>query len=138
MIKTREQEYAAKIYDQVERVKSKPKQFRDEYKTSAKNLAFLIRSAGLVQALYFTQTRNKASELLITHLVVVIEKPSEPLTESQLETLTKSFLEKVRTTQINEYMFLTEKCLLALKWYKRFVDIHIKDTSEVKENDNEA
>ena len=130
MIKTREQEYAGKIYDQVERVKSKPKQFRDDYKTSAKNLAFLIRSAGLVQALYFTQTRNKASELLITHLVVVIEKPLEPLTDDQLETLTKSFLEKVRNKPINEYMFLTEKCLLALKWYKRFVDIHIKDKDE--------
>jgi CRISPR type III-B/RAMP module-associated protein Cmr5 len=138
MIKTREQEYAAKIYDQVEEVKSKSKQFKDEYKTSAKNLAFLIRSAGLVQALYFTQTRNKASELLIKHLVVVIEKPTEPLTENQLETLTKGFLEKVRTTQINEYMFLTEKCLLALKWYKRFVDIHIKDKDEKSSTKNEV
>lgn len=145
MIKTREQEYAAKIYDQVEKVKDKPKQFRDEYKTSAKNLAFLIRSAGLVQALYFTQTRNKASDLLIKNLVVIIEKPTEPLIENQLETLTKDFLVKVRTKPITEYMLLTEKCLLALKWYKRFVDIHLKDKdernstkSEVVNDDNEA
>jgi CRISPR type III-B/RAMP module-associated protein Cmr5 len=125
MIKTREQEYAAKIFDQVKNVKGKG--FQDDYKTSAKNLAFLIRSAGLVQALYFTQTRNSGSETLIKHLANVIEKPTENLSDNELKSLAESFLEKVRTKPINEYLFLTEKCLLALKWYKRFVDIHIKE-----------
>ena len=125
MIKTREQEYAAKIYDQVEKVKGKG--FQDDYKNAAKNLAFLIRSAGLVQALYFTQTRNSGSETLIKHLANVIEKPTESLSDNELKSLAESFLEKVRTEPINKYMFLTEKCLLALKWYKRFVDIHIED-----------
>ncbi len=130
MIKTREQEYAAKIYDQV-KDEVKGKSFQDDYKTSAKNLAFLIRSAGLVQALYFTESRNDGSKRLIKHLKDTLGN--------------QSLLDDARNKSINEYMFLTEKCLLALKWYKRFVDIHIKDKyernsskSEVEKDDNEA
>ena len=129
MIKTREQEYAAKIYDQVEKVKGKG--FQGDYKTAAKNLAFLIRSAGLVQALYFTESRNDGSKNLIQHLKDTLKN--------------QSLLDDARNKPINEYMFLTEKCLLALKWYKRFVDIHINDKdernsskSEVEKDDNET
>ena len=28
--------------------------------------------------------------------------------------------------EINDYVFLTEKCLLAMKWYKRFSKIHLE------------
>ena len=140
-MKTREQDYAATIYDQVKNVKGKG--FQDDYKNAAKNLPFLIRSAGLVQALYFTQTRNTGAETLIKHLAKVMEKPTETVADNELKALAESFLEKVRTKPINEYIFLTEKCLLALKWYKRFVDIHIEDKdkknatkNEVKEDDN--
>ena len=141
MIKTREQDFAAKIYDQVKKIKGKG--FQDDYKNAAKNLPFLIRSAGLVQALYFTQTRNEGAKTLIKHLANTIEKPTETLAENELKTLAENFLAKVRTKPINEYIFLTEKCLLALKWYKRFVDIHIEDkdrrttaNSEVKKDDH--
>ena len=140
-MQTREQTYASTIYDQVKNVKGK--NFQDDYKNAAKNLPFLIRSAGLVQALYFTQTRNTGAETLIRHLANVIEKPTETLADNDLKTLAENFLEKVRTKPINEYIYLTEKCLLALKWYKRFVDIHIEDkdkrktaNSEVKKDDN--
>ena len=78
-MKTREQEYAATIYTQVEGVKGKS--YQSDYKNAAKNLPVLIRSAGLVQALYFTQTRNPGSEALIKHLANVIEKPHETLSD---------------------------------------------------------
>lgn len=141
MIKTREQDFAAKIYDQVEKVKGKG--FQDDYKNAAKNLPFLIRSVGLVQALYFTQTRNEGAKTLIKHLANIVEKPTETLAENELKALAENFLAKVRAKPINEYIFLTEKCLLALKWYKRFVDIHIEDKDkrtttnrEVKKDDH--
>jgi CRISPR type III-B/RAMP module-associated protein Cmr5 len=136
MIKTREQDYAAKIYDQVGKVKGK--NFQDDYKNAAKNLPFLIRSAGLVQALYFMQTRNEGAKTLIKHLANIIEKPTETLAENELKALAENFLAKVRTKPINEYIFLTEKCLLALKWYKRFVDIHIEDKDKKTAINNEV
>jgi vacuolar-type H+-ATPase subunit H len=149
-MRTREQDYAAKIYDQVKSVKNqiesakqqvkkieeqleeaaentdlkkqhrkskkdvkKAEKVAEEYKTNAKNLAFLIRSAGLVQALYFTDTRNEGSRKLIQDLKTALGN--------------QNLLDDARNKPINEYMYLTEKCLLALKWYKRCVDIHIKD-----------
>lgn len=84
-MKTREQEYAATIYTQVEGVKGKS--YQSDYKNAAKNLPVLIRSAGLVQALYFTQTRNPGSEALIKHLANVIEKPHETLSDNELRAL---------------------------------------------------
>lgn len=125
-MKTREQDYAATIYDQVKN-DVKGNDFQDEYKTHAKNLAFLIRSAGLVQAVYFTDSRMS---LLIEHLAQVIEKKEENETNEQHK---KNFLEIIRKADINSYIYLTEKSLLALKWYKRCVDIHIKD-KRTKEN----
>lgn len=136
-MKTREQEYAGTIYTQVERVKGKPKQFRDEYKTAAKNLAFLIRSAGLVQALFFTYTRNNASETLINDLVVAVQKSRLDLSKTEQETLTNNFLNAVRNEDLLKYIYLTEKCLLALKWYKRCVDIHLKDDKQQNSNEVE-
>lgn len=135
-MKTREQDYAAKIYNQVEKVKGET--FQDDYKNAAKNLPFLIRSAGLVQALYFTQTRNAGAETLIKHLANVIEKPTETLSDDELKILADNFLKKVREMPINNYIYLTEKCLLALKWYKRFVDIHIEDKEQRTARQNEV
>lgn len=135
-MKTREQIYAAKIYEHVEGIKIESENLKEQlrrdednrqlkkqykkslddnadYKNTAKNLPVLIRSAGLVQALYFAKTRNAGSEKLIEHLADAIGN--------------RGLLADSRTETINEYIHLTEKCLLALKWYKRFVDIHIED-----------
>ena len=110
MINTREQRYAAKIHDQVESVKDEG--FKDDYRNMSEKLPVLIRSAGLVQALHFAQTRNDGSKKLIEHLTETIGN--------------QNLLEDARTKPINEYIFLTEKCLLALKWYKRFSKIHLE------------
>lgn len=115
MIKTREQNYAATIYIQVEGVKNDKnlkKQVKDDYKNMSEKLPVLIRSAGLVQALYFAETRNEGSRKLIQHLKATLGNPN--------------LLEDSRTKPINDYIFLTEKCLLALKWYKRFSKIHLE------------
>jgi CRISPR-associated protein Cmr5 len=117
MIKTREQEYAATIYAQVEGVKnddSLKKQDKEEYKNMSKKLPVLIRSAGLVQALYFAQTRNDGSRKLIDHLKQTLANPN--------------LLDDARTKPISDYIHLTEKCLLALKWYKRFSEIHLEES----------
>lgn len=121
-MKTREQKYADKAYNHIkDDVKVKVNSFQGDYKTAAKNLAFLIRSAGLVQALYFTETRNDGSKKLIEHLKDTLDKPN--------------LLDEAREKPINEYMYLTERCLLALKWYKRCVDIHIADDDKRPKND---
>lgn len=117
-MKTREQEYAKTIYEQVRQIKGKS--FQEDYKNSAKNLPFLIRSAGLVQALYFVESRNEGSKKLIEDLQAALGN--------------SDLLEEARKKSINEYMLLTDKCLLALKWYKRFVDIILDGDSTQNQN----
>ena len=112
MIKTREQECAATIYTQVEGVKADGKQDREDYRNMSEKLPVLIRSAGLVQALHFAYTRNEGSKKLIDHL------------KQTLGNL--NLLDDSRTKPISDYIYLTEICLLALKWYKRFSEIHLE------------
>lgn len=111
---TREQIYAKKAYEQVETVSSH--NCRADYKSAAKSLAVLIRTAGLVQAVHFSSTRNDGSKQLIEDLEANIG--------------CAGLLDEARNVEIGSYIRLTDKCLAALKWYKRFVDIHIPDEEE--------
>jgi CRISPR/Cas system CMR-associated protein Cmr5 small subunit len=127
-MRTREQEYAETIYGQTERVKtgvdtiksqfeSDPqnrelkKQLaiavskKEDYLKMSKKLPVLIRSAGLTQALYFAVTRKGGSKQLVEDLAVAIS--------------VTDLLEQSRTSNLNAYIHLTEKCLTALNWYKR-------------------
>jgi len=122
MIKTREQRYAEPIYGKVESFKleadqleaDKKKKLVEEYSAVAKNLPVLIRTAGLVQALYFAATRSEGSKRLI-----------EDLAESLGKRNKSELLDSARTAALDEYIRLTEQCLAALKWFKRFAGVHL-------------
>jgi CRISPR-associated protein Cmr5 len=99
---TREQKYAETIYRQVEAVSAEN---REDYLNMSKKLPVLIRSAGLTQALHFAVTRKGGSKRLVEDLATAISE--------------ENLLEQSRTSNLNEYIHLTEKCLTALNWYKR-------------------
>ena len=106
-INTRNQRYAAKIYDQVQSV---PASQRTAYEGMAHKLPVLIRTAGLAQAFAFVAARGEAAhQLLLDHLVEVIGAGSR-----------ESLLVRSRTDELAKYMRLTEEVLTALLWYKRF------------------
>lgn len=106
-INTRNQRYAAKIYDQVQSV---PANQRTAYEGMAHKLPVLIRTAGLVQAFAFVAARGEAaSHLLLDHLVEVVGAGNRA-----------NLLARSRTDELAKYMRLTEEVLTALLWYKRF------------------
>ncbi len=69
---SREQEYAAKIYEQVHEYPGhlpKESKERKRYGSMAHKLPILVRQAGLVQALEFVRSRNKLPyDTLLEHL----------------------------------------------------------------------
>ncbi len=118
--------FAAKIYDQVSKVKDLPD--HKKYGSMAYTLPILVRTAGLAQALAFVSTRGKNKEnnpydRLLDHLAEVVGEPNRG-----------SFLKKSRESGLSDYMYLTRRTMLALKWYKRFAEsvLEIKPTDQLE------
>ncbi len=128
---SREQLYAATIYEQVKAIADaypdeKDKR-RKQYGSMAHKLPILVRQAGLVQALAFVESRGKdPHKQLLGHLAETVGEGNAG-----------QVLDRSRTAGLEDYMLLTEKTLLALKWYKRFAQsvLKVKPTDEVEEEE---
>jgi CRISPR-associated protein Cmr5 len=77
----------------------------------AHKLPILIRTAGLVQALEFVNSRSKkpVQLRLLEDLATTIGQGSND-----------AFLSHARSASPGEYMRLTQQAMAALLWYKRF------------------
>ena len=117
-MQTRDQEYAALIFEQVKSVAIGDQK---KYGAMAHQLPILVRTAGLAQALVYADSRSKdAVDLLLTHLAVAMKMGDK-----------NNLLVSSRSVDITEYIRLTNGVLKALLWYKRFAQsvLHI-DASE--------
>lgn len=104
---TRNQEYAAKIFEQVMRVGEEQ---RRKYGSLAHRLPVLIRTAGLAQALAFVDARgDTAGKILLDDIAAILKLENK-----------EKLLECSREAELPEYMRLTRYVLIALTWYKRF------------------
>lgn len=102
-MRTRNQEYAAQIFEQVTQVGEDE---RKKYGSLAHRLPVLIRTAGLAQALAFVDARGGAAgERLLKDIAAVVKE--------------EKLLERSREAKLPEYMRLTRDVLAALAWYKR-------------------
>jgi CRISPR-associated protein Cmr5 len=109
-MQTRDQIYAATIYEQVSTIAKQPESERKKYGAMAHKLPILIRTAGLVQALSFVEARGKEiQKRLLTDLKATTE-PNDP----------RSLLMHAQQADLSEYMRLTQQVMAALLWYKRF------------------
>lgn len=123
---TREQEYAAKIYEQVaEEVMPLGPLKQKKYGSMAHKLPVLIRVAGLAQALQFVESRGSDDQkLLLKHLALTLgfrdeEGDNAPKAKGKM-------LNDSRTLSLPAYMHLTQRALAALQWYKRFAQSILK------------
>lgn len=108
-MQTRDQIYAATVYDQVSTVREKEPEYK-KYGAMAHKLPILIRTAGLVQALAFVEARGKEiQKRLLIDLKTTIE-PDDP----------RTLLKHAQQANLSEYMRLTQQIMAALLWYKRF------------------
>ena len=118
-MKTLEQQFAAKIYEQVDQYGDDHQLGSDErkkYGSMAHKLPKLVKTAGLVQALAFVSSRGKdPHKALLEHLAFVVTDNN-----------TGDFLLQSQNAEIQDYIYLTKRTMLALKWYKRFAQSILK------------
>lgn len=107
-MRTRNQEYAVRIFRQVNRVRKElDEDGRKKYGSLSHRLPLLIRTAGLAQALAFVEARGGAAgSRLLEDLAAAVEE--------------EELLSRSRTAELAEYMRLTRNVLAALAWYRRF------------------
>lgn len=107
---TRQQQYASSAHQKVEALTGRDNAFKTRYGSIAHRLPVLIRSAGLAQALAYVDARGKdEGQQLLDDLAEVVGVTNRNTLTSQS-----------RTNALLEYMYLTDQCLDALLWFKRF------------------
>lgn len=122
-LKTRDQRYAAVIYEQVIKLESnKTEEWVKDYGRLANHLPVLVKKAGLAQALSFAEAKSKdedekknkksGDKQLLRDLEEVIRKISG---DANLQLRQKSL-----TAGLSDYLWLTQQVMTALHWYKRF------------------
>ena len=97
----------------------------------AYTLPILVRTAGLAQALSFVESKSKKQESyaqLLNHLAEVVINNKNG----------NEFAKQSRNAGLQEYMYLTRRTMLALKWYKRFAETVLEVTSTTKMEDGDA
>jgi CRISPR-associated protein Cmr5 len=117
-MRTRDQQYAAAIFQQIEHdIEPQPRSHQKKYGSMAHKLPVLIRTAGLAQGLAFVESRGtEEHRLLLDHIAQVVGLTSR----SELAERSRS------TVELADYMLLTRKVLAALAWYKRFAQSVLK------------
>jgi len=127
-MKTLEQEFAKQIYDQVKAYGDLyPKEdlgknkVRKQYGSMAHKLPILVRTAGLTQALAFVDSRKEPQRDLLKHIAGVVAGCEKD-----------EFLRMSREAELQEYVYLTRRTMLALKWFKRFAQsvLEVEATDE--------
>ncbi len=109
-MQTRDQKYAATVYEQVTKIKKEEEKHYKRYGAMAHKLPVLIRTAGLAQALEFVNSRGKKEQKqLLNDLAITIEQQD-----------TSALLNRARRSELSAYIRLTQQVMAALLWYKRF------------------
>ncbi len=113
-MKTIEQQFAAAVYPRVKAYESENDKAKKRYGVMAQKLPVLIRTAGLAQALAFVEAKATGSN----------EKPYQQLLNDLATVLNfqdrDTLLTQSRESQLDGYVHLTRRALLALTWFKRF------------------
>jgi CRISPR-associated protein Cmr5 len=111
-LKTRDQKYAAVVYEQVHQMLEREKSEREDYGRLANHLPVLVKKAGLAQALSFAEAKGgKGDKQLLMDLQTAINK----ISGQQLNLPDRS-----RQAELPDYLWLTQQVMTALHWYKRF------------------
>jgi CRISPR-associated protein Cmr5 len=120
MIRTREQVRAQKAFEHAESLKnSDGRGEKDDYGRYAHKLPILIRTAGLAQAIAFTEAKDRGGALkLLDHLAEQAQACG--LLEGG-KTVNRTVLGAAsRSADLAAYRMLTHEIQACLVWYKRF------------------
>ncbi len=115
-MRTRQQEYALRVFERVQAVLDQEEEFRKKYGSMALRFPVLVQTAGLAQALAFVQARGEAAydQLLNDLALVVMEEDGDAL------------VQRSREADFREYLWLTDKVMTALVWFRRYAQSLLK------------
>ncbi|OQX65126.1 MAG: type III-B CRISPR module-associated protein Cmr5 [Anaerolinea sp. 4484_236] len=123
---TLQQKFATAVHEKVDAYKDEDDS--KKYGVMALKLPVLVRTAGLVQALAFVESRGKQpfDDLLRDLAQVVINENADAAL----------LLSRSRTDDLQGYIHLTRRTLTALDWFKRFAQsiLNVESTDTVEEN----
>lgn len=117
---TREQKYAADIFEKLSKIQKneREKVNAKKYGAMAHQLPILIRRSGLAQALHFVDSRKGDTENLSK------DRSLQQLLDDLAQTVElkdgNALVAHARNATLSEYMRLTQRVMAALLWYKRF------------------
>ncbi len=117
---TREQRRAELVYERLKPYASRDQSYRDNYGSMALRFPALVRSAGLVQALAFVNSRGKDEHRdFVYDLAAVLAKLNQQ-DKKDREQAFKWLFEQARTADLPHYLHLTRETLAVADWFKRF------------------
>lgn len=111
--KTRNQEYAVRIYEQVRKIRDLHPKEAPAYGRYAHKLPIMILTEGLVNAVSFVRVKNSDNGFLLQDITTLIGKE---FGAGDVD----GFLDVIRKADIETYMILTQKIQDSLVWYKRY------------------
>lgn len=140
MLHSRDQEYAAQVFGQVEKLLERQRKEQKQYGSIAHKLPVLIRSAGLAQALAFVAATAKRGKDAETNKWTPQQQLLDDLAQVLKLQSAKELLTQSRSVSLDEYMFLTQNALAALLWFKRYAQsvLDVEPGEEVEDQDDEV
>ncbi|MBX0331288.1 type III-B CRISPR module-associated protein Cmr5 [Oscillochloris sp. ZM17-4] len=122
MQQTREQKFAAAVFERISGVTGLAQAEKDKYGSMAHQLPVLIRTAGLAQALAFVDARREpVMQRLLDDLAIVLGRAPRA-----------DLIRLSRDAPLADYMRLTQDALAALLWFKRFAQSVLDVTPDQK------
>ncbi len=131
---SRDQQRAARAYEDVSRYLNKDEASRKKYATMVYKLPSLLQTAGLCQTLHFAAGRSGGkdgdSRAVVEHLAGQLHRVNGVITNAD------SLLERARRAELAEYLALTDEAMACAAWYRRLVQGVLKiDPSDAGEGD---
>ncbi len=123
---TREQRRAELVYEHLKPYANRDQSYCDNYGSMALRFPALVRSAGLVQALAFVDSRGKDEHRdFVYDLAAVLAKLNEQ-DKKDREQAFKWLFEQARTADLPHYLHLTRETLAVADWFKLFAQSILK------------
>jgi len=121
---TREQNRAARVYKYVKKYEKNEK-VRKDYGSMALRFPALLRSAGLVQALAFVDSRGNDAHKQFIHdfASVIYELEGKPKRGKEAF---EQYFQEARDAQLAQYLRMTREALAVADWFKRFAQSVLK------------
>jgi CRISPR-associated protein Cmr5 len=126
-MKTREQQRAETVYQQIERVKTEA--WGKDYGRICLSFPAVVYQCGLCQAVAFGLSKSavkKDDDSRESGRKKAFRQFLSDLGTATGHTSLDQFTQKVRTAELSEYQFLTREVMALSNWYKRYAEAILK------------